>query len=81
MSLALESLGTVWTEIVGVLRNVHFEGFAVMFVFGEGGPLLEGIATGGALVFRLCMDFHVTGQISRRVKTFPTGWTDFVLIV
>ena len=53
MSLTLESLGTVWTEIVGVLRNVHFECFAVMFVFGEGGSLLEGIATGGTLVFRL----------------------------
>ena len=22
----------------------------------------------------------MTGQISRRVKTFPTGWTDFVLV-
>ena len=55
MSLCLESFGTVWiwTEVIGVFRNMNFEGFAVMFVFGEGGPLLEGIPTGGALVFRL----------------------------
>ena len=53
MSLILESFGTVWTEMIGVFRNVHFESFAVMLVFGEGCPLLEGIPTGGALVFRL----------------------------
>ena len=53
MSLRLESLGTVWTEVIGVFSDMHFESFAVMFVFGEGGPLLEGISTGGAFVFWL----------------------------
>ena len=80
MGLILESFGTVWTEMIGVFRNVHFESFAVMFVFGEGGPLLEGIPTGGTRVFRLRMDFHVTGQTFRRVETFPTDRTHFVLI-
>ena len=53
MSLSLESFRTVRTEMVCVLRNVHLEGFAVMFVFGEGRSLLEEIPTSGARVFRL----------------------------
>ena len=80
MSLVLESFGTVWTEIVGVLRNVHFEGFTVMFVFGEGCPLLEGIPTCRTLVLRSTVDFHVTVEIFRCVKALTTGWTNFVLI-
>ena len=60
MSLILESFGAVWTEMVGVLRNMHFEGFAVMFVFSEGRPLLESIPTSWTLVFWLGVDFHVS---------------------
>ena len=46
--------------MVGVLRNMHFEGFAVMFVFSEGRPLLESIPTSWTLVFWLGVDFHVS---------------------
>ena len=53
MSLSLEAFGAVGTEVIGVFRDMNFECFAVMFVFGEGGSLLEGITTGGAFVFRL----------------------------